>query len=289
MEQARDYVTFRTTLPLAERIAHTDSSQFRKLNGPHGGAGSMEFGSFFEADGISTNLIFMHAGRIGPKSGIGHHFHHKCEEMFVILDGEAEFTIDGRSSLIKGPAAVPCCMGHSHAIYNPTNTPVQWLNVNVSMSKVYDAFDLGDSRENAVLELIPQFVSARMDRTLLKPYEVLDGGKGVVQHRRLFHPTVFSTTWAYVDHLLLPPNSGLEAKKDLDMSEVYYVMAGTGDVLVDGAKSTIRTGDAIPIDLGQSRALHASDSEPLELLIIGVAKDIPTKAAIMSTGSGFKN
>jgi mannose-6-phosphate isomerase-like protein (cupin superfamily) len=27
--------------------------------------------------------------------GVGHNFHNQCEEMFIVFDGEAEFTIDG--------------------------------------------------------------------------------------------------------------------------------------------------------------------------------------------------
>jgi mannose-6-phosphate isomerase-like protein (cupin superfamily) len=44
--------------------------------------------------------------------------------MFVIFDGEAQFTIDGRTAVLKGPAGALCRMGHSHAIYNATDKPV---------------------------------------------------------------------------------------------------------------------------------------------------------------------
>ena len=47
---------------------------------------------------------FLHRGEIPPGAGIGHHFHNTVEEMFVILDGEAQFTIDGRTATVKGPA-----------------------------------------------------------------------------------------------------------------------------------------------------------------------------------------
>ncbi len=40
------------------------------------------------------------------------------EEMFVIFDGEAQFTIDGRTSRCAPRAGAPCRMGQSHAIYN---------------------------------------------------------------------------------------------------------------------------------------------------------------------------
>jgi mannose-6-phosphate isomerase-like protein (cupin superfamily) len=89
----------------------------------------------FNATSLDTNLYFLHRGIIQPKSGIGAHFHNQCEEMFVIFDGEAQFTIDGRTSMLKGPAGAPVRMGHSHAIYNHTAKPVQWMNINVSARK----------------------------------------------------------------------------------------------------------------------------------------------------------
>ena len=101
---------------------------------------------------------------IEPKSGIGAHFHNYCEEMFVILDGEAQFTINGRTSTLKGPAGAPARMGSSHAIYNPTDASAQWMNINVTAFRgVYDAFDLGDGRVGAPLDPVPQFMAMRLD------------------------------------------------------------------------------------------------------------------------------
>src|SRR5204863_653640 len=108
----------------------------------------------------------------------------QCEEMFIVLDGEAQFTIDGHTSVLKGPAGAPVRMGHSHAVYNPGTTPVQWMNINVAVRKgVYDAFNLGDSRAGAALDPIPVFMTLRLDKTLLRPVAAMDGGKGTVQYR----------------------------------------------------------------------------------------------------------
>src|SRR5215210_6202635 len=134
-------------LPLAQRIAHTDPSKYRPSPSVHAGAGQLDYMALFNQDTLDTNLFFLHRGIIEPKSGIGAHFHNQCEEMFVILDGEAQFTIDGRTSLLKGPAGAICRMGHSHAIYNATDKPVQWMNINITNTKgKYDAFNLGDAR-----------------------------------------------------------------------------------------------------------------------------------------------
>ena len=103
---------------LNKRVVHNDPSKYRELSAVHAGAGKMGFTQLIGRTELSTNFLYLHTGSINAKSGIGHHFHHTIEEMFVILDGEAEFTINGRSAKIKGPALVPCKMGNSHGIYN---------------------------------------------------------------------------------------------------------------------------------------------------------------------------
>jgi len=264
--------------PLAARIGHADPARFRHSEAVHAGAGSMDFGPLLGNTALGTNLLFVHRGVIQPHSGIGQHFHNQCEEMFVILDGEAEFTVNGRTSRLKGPAGVPDRMGSSHAIYNPTDKPVQWLNINVGMTKRYDTFDLDDTRVGAPIDPVPQFISYKLDRALLKPVRGMDGGTGTVQYRRALEPTVFSTPWSYVDHLLVPPGASIGAAAKPDMSEVYYVMSGDGDFTVGAETVAIKAGDAIPVDLGQARSIRGGQA-PLEFLVIGVARDLKAKAA----------
>ena len=98
-------------LPLAQRIAHNDPSRYRPSPGVHGGPGQLKDFALFNGEALDTNLWFLHRGILEPKSGIGQHFHNYCEEMFVIFDGEAQFTIDGRTSTLKGPAGAPDAHG----------------------------------------------------------------------------------------------------------------------------------------------------------------------------------
>jgi mannose-6-phosphate isomerase-like protein (cupin superfamily) len=59
-------------------------------------------------------------------------------------------------------------------------------------------------------------------------------------------------------------------------------MAGTGTVTVDSETAPIRGGDAIPIDLRQSKSFTNDGAAPLELMIVGVARDMAAKTALLT-------
>ncbi|MFN0168059.1 MAG: cupin domain-containing protein [Bryobacteraceae bacterium] len=259
--------------PLAQRIAHTDPAQYRKIKAVHYGAGELHYQGLLDATSLNTNLLFLHRGVIPPKGGIGHHFHNHMEEMFVIFDNEAEFTISGHTSRLTGPGGAPCRMGQSHAIYNHSDRPTEWMNIAVgSIKGKYDATDLEDDRVGVTLDRKPVFITMKLDRTLLKAMEGRFGGKGTVRYRRALQPEVFYTNWSYVDHLLIPAGASEGKHRHQGVEEFYYVMSGEGTVTVNDESVKIRKGDAVPVELGEVHSFEAGDSGDLELMIVGVAR-----------------
>jgi mannose-6-phosphate isomerase-like protein (cupin superfamily) len=263
---------------LAQRIARTDPSKYRQLTAVHAGAGRMAFAGLLPRGAVTPHFNFLHRGEIPAGSGIGHHFHNTAEEMFVILGGEAQFTVDGRTSVVKGPAAVLCKQGHSHALYNHGTEPLQWMNWQVGATpNVSDAFDLNDARVGVPLDPIPVFMTARLDRALARPAADAPG----VTTRRLYQPQVFTTPWTYVDHVLIAPGTTTAAKPHEAIAEAFYVIAGSGKVTVGAESAPVAAGDAIPVRLGETSGFANAGPEPLELLVIGVARDLEAKTAFI--------
>jgi mannose-6-phosphate isomerase-like protein (cupin superfamily) len=270
---------------LAQRIAHTNPSQFGNNQAVHNGPGALHYMPLFNSNALDTNLYFLHRGYIEPKSGIGGHFHNYCEEMFVIFDGEAEFTIDGRTSRLKGPAGAPVRMGHWHAIYNPTDQPVQWMNINVSLYKgQYDAFNLNDGRVGVPIDPIPQFMTMTLDPARA---QVVPGAKGEVKYRRALDPTVFLGPWGYFDHYVLGPGAATSPTTDRQIGGFYYVISGKGRVTIGTETADIAAGDAVPILLNDTKSFENTGTEPLQLLNVGIVSDMAQRNEILNPTAGM--
>jgi len=268
----------------AKRIVYNDPANYRQLNAVHAGAGQMKFTGLIGSQTLATNFLYLHAGEIPNKAGIGQHFHHTIEEMYVILDGEAEFTVNGRTSKIKGPAVVPCKMGDAHGIYNSSGKTLRWLNFAVSTTKGRgDNFDLGDTRVGAKLDPIPQFVSGQLKKDLLRPNNNAYTGNGIL-YRRILGPDIFSTSWDHVDHVVIP--AGSNASRQLNgFEEVYYVVKGSGNFSVNSDASPIKADNAFYGSLGETVKISNSGNEDLELLVIGISPSKQKNANLLNASA----
>jgi uncharacterized RmlC-like cupin family protein len=131
--------------------------------------------------------------------------------------------------------------------------------------------DLGDDRVGAPLSNVPEFLTAPFDRSKLRPVANLHGGKGTVSYARKIGPSFFRTNWAYVDHLLVPAGTSVGKHLHNGVEEFYYVMSGNGEITIDDQSAPVKAGDAIPITAREAHGLANNGSEPLEVIIIGIA------------------
>lgn len=258
--------------PIAQRIKHTDLDKLTPAHS-HGSTGFRVCQGLVTQADMELPFGFINRCRMEPGGGVAEHFHNTVEEMFTVLDGTAELTVDGRTSVVTGTVGAPCRLTHAHAIYNPTDHKVDYMNINVPLARGhYDASNLEDSRDKvAYKDPIPQFITMRMDKALLRPEEHYRGGQGTVRYRRVLDPDVFLTNWAYMDHLLIPPGASEGLHRHAGVEEIYYVMDGQGQVTLNNETAPIRKWDAIPIHLNEAHAFTNNSSADLELMIIGIA------------------
>ena len=260
---------------IGKRVVKNDPSKLREQPKIHDGAGTMAFTQLFGGRDVSTNLMYLHAGVMNANSSIGEHFHHSMEEMYVLLEGEAEFTINGRTSLIKAPALVPCKLGDAHGMYNTSGKTVKWLNFGVGKTRGNNGgvFNLGDPRlpGTTPLDAIPQFVSGRLERDKMRANNPNYTGTGVLA-RRIFNPDVFQTNWNNVDHVIIPAGTTMGPRSMDGFEEIYYVVNGSGTVDLNGEKLPVGQDDAFCGLLGEKVTIASTDKE-LELLIVEIAVD----------------
>lgn len=253
-------------------IGHTDPSKYRDNQNPHSGAGTIRLMKLLGSETFDTNLRIMSRGVLPPKSGIGEHLHRTIEEMYIIFDGTARFTVNGRTAELPAGSMVLCRLGSSHGIYNHTDKDVQFMNLGVAAIKdKYDSIDYNDNLVNARVESPAPFIWAQFDRSLLHPAAHAHGGKGSILFRRVWANDSFKTDWYFVDHCLLPPDTSIGYHQHNTIEEIYYVMSGTGRFTVNDATFDVKTGDALPCRLHDSHGLYNNSNELLEILVFCVA------------------
>jgi mannose-6-phosphate isomerase-like protein (cupin superfamily) len=92
---------------------------------------------------------------------------------------------------------------------------------------------------------------------------------------------VFRSAWAYVDHLLIAPGASTPENAHEALGEAYYVLAGSGTVKVGAETAPLQRWNAIPVAVGEVSSFTNTGSEPLELLVVAVARDMEAKTALV--------
>ena len=98
---------------------------------------------------------------------------------------------------------------------------------------------------------------------------VRPGGPEVLEHRT---------------HLLLPAGASDGRHRHPGIEEVYYVLNGDGEAMVNNETAPIHKGDAVPVLLNDLHSFKSSDSQDMELMIIGIASQKGVLETIVGEG-----
>lgn len=251
---------------------HNDPSKYFEAKAAHGGAGSLWLMELLPGKVFDTNVLYIHRGILKPHTGIGEHVHRNIEEMFMIFNAPAEFTVNGHTSLLPAGSTVLCQMGSSHGIYNNSDKTLEWMNIAVGKTKKAGAIDYGDSLISQTLENPPPFKWAAFDRSLCKPVSKAHDGKGTLLFRRMWDGSSTITNWEWIDHVILPPKTSIGYHQHNEIEEMYYVMDGHGRMTVNNETWDVGPGDATPCTLHDSHGIYNNTDKDLEIFVLAVSK-----------------
>jgi glyoxylate utilization-related uncharacterized protein len=96
------------------------------------------------------------------------------------------------------------------------------------------------------------------------------GGLGPIAFRRLLTDCAFASAIDFVDLSVIPPGSAIGAHEHLDTEELYFIMAGTPLVTVNGDCRRLSRGDLSVVRSGQRHELVNDTAEPVEIFVVQV-------------------
>jgi len=73
-----------------------------------------------------------------------------------------------------------------------------------------------------------------------------------------------------LSHAVLMPGQQASAHSHAGLAEVFYIISGSGDMIVDGERHSLHAGSAIRIDAGEVHALINTGEDELCVVYFGL-------------------
>lgn len=99
----------------------------------HDGVGKYDLYEIWSSDDFKSNIDFIDRVVIPPNSTVGYHKHGNNEEMYIILDGNGEMTLNGKKiQVTKGDMILNQPSGE-HGLVNNSSENIDVLVIQVSL------------------------------------------------------------------------------------------------------------------------------------------------------------
>ncbi|MFB7472010.1 cupin domain-containing protein [Kitasatospora sp. NPDC056184] len=213
----------RSAVVIADTTAPAD------VHGVHGAAGITQWTCLARRTGLAGDWEAVEWARI-PAGGIsGEHLHTRTREVYVLLTGEGEVTLDGRPHGVRAGDAVLTAAGTRHGLRNTGTGPLEWLVIELPAHP--EEFDSGGRVGSTVVR--------DLRRTgPLDPSAVIGGPLRLLRHVEL--------VTGERDFLLA---DGVE--------HTAFVLGGHGRAGAGDVRVPLRPGTALTLPLGTAVDLAA--------------------------------
>ena len=104
------------------------------------------------------------------------------------------------------------------------------------------------------------------------------GGEGEILFHRVFHARAFRGPWNFVDYAVLPPGTSIGVHTHGENEELYLVLEGHGEMVLDGERFTVGPGSVVLNRPGGTHGLANPGPGPLRIFVVEVRADAPGRA-----------
>lgn len=221
-----------------------DTSDASRVFGVHGAEGLTYWKCLARRTGTAGSWEAVEWASLPPGAVSGIHLHTRTEEIYFILAGTGELSLDGTTHPV-GPGSIALTrVGSTHGLRNTGAEDLDWLVVEMSTPATH-----------AVLTGVPA-PRERREGMSSKVYDLTQEGE-------IDPSEVFDGPLSLIRTLLL--DAGEEHKLLADGTEhVVFVLAGSGSVESPAGQASLVPGTSVTLPLGGSLTLRA-DQEGLRL------------------------
>lgn len=99
----------------------------------HGGRGPYELFEIWGGSDFASNVDFMDRMVVPPGSTVGLHKHGNNEEMYVVLEGQATMTVEGKPVRVKKGDMILNPTFGEHGLVNDSNADIDLLIIQIGM------------------------------------------------------------------------------------------------------------------------------------------------------------
>ncbi|MFG2824038.1 cupin domain-containing protein [Kitasatospora sp. NPDC048365] len=214
-----------------------DTREPADVYGVHGTEGLTQWACLARRVGLGGGWEAVEWARIPPGGVSGEHLHTRTEEVYVLLTGHGEITLDGRPHPVRAGDAVLTGLGTRHGLRNLGDEALEWLVIEMPAAPVpHPRGPLTDHRVVRDLRRVGP----------IDPRAVFTGPLRLLEARRL----------PYGERLVLDAGT---------VEHTVFVTGGSGRAAIGDVRIPLRPGRALTLPLG-TRAVLAAGLDGLELV-----------------------
>ncbi len=253
-------------------FAFNNPSDYNDYPNLHGGKGIIKYIEGFGQDDFKTNYHFIRMGVIPPKSSIGEYRAVDSEELFIIMSGLVYVTVNGRTGRITEGTMVPCGMGETIGLYNPTawNVSFAWIAI-VDQKGKYNTIDSGNDLADKNYETPCPFTWIPIEYGNYRTY-----AKSHAHEGQGFLFNTLGSTGSYFNkwraHTIgFSPGSSIGYHRHTVIEEIYFLASGKARGTVNDVTMDMQPGDCIICPLDGEHGMYNNSTDDVLIIFSGLS------------------